>query len=298
MNEEKPVQPTRRWGLIAASSCLGVFILGFILGLLFDAHDRPNYITLELDPQSDQIKVSPRQGDVVNWKERGSDADVKIHYLTDSPCTEPDGSSICHVKANSGQYTYLCRDPQGHPITCDPGNDPQPNNDVYIKSTTFGSVKVALGEDPGAGLANPKGGPSTATPASATSHIPAVQAGVSCDTADPHPPIVRSSTDSTTTPITMSASVGQKIQWLAGQRDFTVTNFLQIPASGPPVPITVCTDATPIGSLINDTSVCKVISNLVPIGSSINIQYTVSTPGPNSPCPTTTGTAYLTVTNP
>ena len=69
MNEEKPVQTNRRWGLIA-SSCLGVFILGFLLGLLFDAHFRPNYITLELDRQSNQIKVRPRKNDVVNWVQR------------------------------------------------------------------------------------------------------------------------------------------------------------------------------------------------------------------------------------
>ena len=299
-----------RWGLIA-SSCLGVFILGFALGLLFDAHFRPNYITLELDQQSDQIKVMPRKNDVVNWVGRstpdGPLQRINIAYLTDSPCMPNNADkSICTVAVDKGQYVYLCKDPSsGQPVACDPGNDPQPNNDVYAIQTTFGSIKTAFGKDPGEGLptlpaASPSAAPTSAVPAAAplgavppaaATHQAAVLAGISCDPST-NAPVVRSSTDSNTPmPITMNATVGQKIQWTSGLRDFMVGQFQANGSS-----ITVCgpTEQT----INNNTSVCTVQASAVPSGSSTNIQYTVNTPGPNSPCPTPSAPAYLTVTKP
>ncbi|RSL16078.1 hypothetical protein EDE15_1587 [Edaphobacter aggregans] len=295
-----------RWGLIA-SSCLGVFILGFALGLLFDAHFRPNYITLELDQQSDQIKVMPRKNDVVNWVGRstpdGPLQRINIAYLTDSPCMPNNADkSICTVAVDKGQYVYLCKDPSsGQPAACDPGNDPQPNNDVYAVQTTFGSIKTAFGKDPGEGLptlpaASPSAAPAAATPAAAPlgaappaagTHQAAVLAGISCDTNTPNAPIVRSSTDSTTTPITMSAVVGQKIQWTSGQRGFSVSGFLDASNN----PVQVCKEA----AINNTSSVCTVQTSAIPSGSSNSIHYTVTTSNPN-PCPTASGTAYLMVT--
>jgi hypothetical protein len=291
MNEEKPVQTNRRWGLIA-SSCLGVFILGFILGLLFDAHFRPNYITLELDRQSNQIKVRPRKNDVVNWVERpasGAPGKLDIAYLTDSPCVnDPNHTdkSICTVAVDGGQYTYLCSDSSG-PVPCDPGNDPQPNNDTYVKKTTLGSVDVALGKDPGAGLPTPAAAsPAAAAAAPGAPHMATVLAGITCDASNT--PVVRSSTDTSTAPITMRATEGQIIQWAAGQKEFTVSHFA-LTAGGPD--ITICNETT----IDNNNSVCTVNASTLPTGTT-SIQYKVGTPGPDGACSNQPGTAYLSVT--
>lgn len=312
---DEPVQTKSnpRWGLIA-SSCLGVFILGFALGLLFDAHFRPNYITLELDRQSDQIKIRPRKNDVINWVGRSPGpqgptfSPINVFHETDSPCMPNHDKSICTIAVDGGQYVYLCNDPSsGQPVACDPGNDPQPNNDVYAVQTTFGSIKTAFGKDPGEGLstlpaASPSAAPPSAAPTSAVpaaaplgaappaaaTHQAAVLAGISCDPNSPNAPIVRSSTDSTTTTITMNAVVGQKIQWTSGQRGFSVSGFLD--ASNNPVQ-GVCKEA-----VINNTnSVCTVLTTAIPSGSSNSLHYTVTTSDP-TPCPTASGTAYLMVT--
>jgi hypothetical protein len=303
MPEEQSYQTKSkpRWGLIA-SSCLGVFILGFILGLLFDAHFRPNYITLELDRQSNQIKVRPRKNDVINWVQRaagGTISKINVDYLDDSPCTNNPDKSICTVAVYGGQYTYFCFDPQGNRIPCDPGNNPQPNNDPdgLAKKGYFGSVDVALGTDPGEGLTtqgNPPAGPPPTGAGPGVSATNVVPAGIKCDGNNGpivstvpgyHPPPA---------PADITVTVGQTIQWTSGQRGFNIGSFL---VGGTKTKI--CDEQTDANSVMdNDHDVCTVESSALQSGATTRVPYTVTTMAVNGlqACPgTTTATAYLTV---
>jgi plastocyanin len=307
MNEEQQVyqKPKPRWGLIA-SSCLGVFILGFILGLLFDAHFRPNYITLELDQQSHQIKVRPRKGDVINWVQRPAGGSpisaINVDTLEDSPCTNNPDKSICTIAVYGGQYTYFCFDLHGNSIPCDPGNDPQPNNDTFDlkKETKFGSVKVAFGADPGESLTTQAYQPVSLTPASGASGAAAtnlVPAGIKCD--GNNGPIVSTIPGYHTPPppADITVTVGQTIQWTSGQRGFNIGSFL---VGGNKTKI--CDEQTDANSVMdNDHDVCTVESSAIQSGATTRVPYTVTTMAVNGlqACPsTTTATAYLTVNPP
>lgn len=272
LNPPKP----KRWMPTVAVLC--VLILGFFLGILFDAHFRPNNITFEVDNATNRVNVVPREHDVIKWIQQSPDpttaTPVQVGFISGSPCSEQSPSSTCHVNASHGNYEYICTS-----ATCvDPGVDP--------KSTTNGpslqSVKVLFKADTGdtgnQGSQNAANANAAAATSATITDNTAV-AGIQClPSAAPNTPAVNWKYPLTAND-PLPVKVGQTIVWKSGAiAQFTIN-----------IPAGTCAEQAS-GPINSDRPKCTVLA-----GTPASVQYSVTTSG-NNACSNTTGPASLQVT--
>lgn len=269
--ESKP----RRWPHIVVA-----LLLGFLLGYIFEAHFRPNYITFEVENGTRRVNVVPRKGDRINWLTQTVDPataqQVTVRFLGvghPTPCSDPNDASICKID-KEGYYEYECSTVGGASYPCaDPGVDPKSTTngatmidgfknfkDVVASNTGLFQYKLTTVDAAVTGKSShPVTGTSDALAAGAfTDYVHPV---ISCDGSgkasaylDPQP-----------------VYPGEGISWTAGQiQSFSIT-----------VPAGTCDGQPPNQPMTinsNPNAYCKAYKGLTP-GSSVT--YTISTSGNN-----------------
>jgi hypothetical protein len=133
MTQDQQSQLEREKRRRLMTPCLCALILGFLLGAILEAHYRPNYITLEIEPGTTRVNLAPRVNDVINWIYRPEDPKHVTAALVkfapkNSPCVGTSIASTCVIaKEGSGlKFEYNCVDanPATKIVCLDPGVDP------------------------------------------------------------------------------------------------------------------------------------------------------------------------------
>ena len=275
MTPDQQVSAKPKRGMLMVIT-LCALILGFFLGIVFDAHFRPNTITFQVDKATNQVNVAPRHHDVINWIKQRNARPVTVGFLSDSPCEEAQPTSTCTITGPNGNYVYICVASDGTTYPCsDPGIDPNSSTN----GPTLESVEVFLKGNPGNPA--PQGPTNTTTPVSASSSTDTVVAGIQCapNGSSNIPGVVWKYPPNPNEPLPVK--VGQTIVWKPGSIGHFVINFND--------PHT-CTQQT----IDSDNPICTV-QNPSQSAASFSEAYQVTTSGTNA-CSTNPGNAALQVT--
>ena len=248
-----------------ASATLCTLLVGFLLGIVFDAHYRPNQITFEVDRYTAKVNVVPKKNDIINWVMQGGDTPVTAGFLVTPPCNETtQPNSTCTINGLTGSFPYVCVS-----ASCsDPGVDPRSTTN---RLDTLESVKVFLHS--GQNLTPPTAPPGTAPVVEKYASNTTPPAGIQCYPQTGAPIVNWEYTNPLNPADPWPVTVGQPLVWQSGSISSFTLDF----------PPGTCQET----SINNNSPTCTVLNT-----ANFPVTYHITTSGTGA-CTNNPGTATL-----